>query len=81
MSERIYYSQDAKAQAQRQTMLAIVLMLSVGVSIGAVLGILFAPDSGEKTREELGSAVESRVKDVESQMKDLRKQVDDRLSA
>lgn len=81
MSERIYYSQDAKSQAQRQTLLTVIFMLSVGVSIGAVLGILFAPESGEKTREELGSAVENRVKDVESQMKDLRKQVDDRLSA
>ena len=81
MTERIYYSQDAKSQAQRQTLLMVVFMLSVGVGIGSILGILFAPESGEKTREELGSAVETRVKDVESQMNDLRKKVDERISA
>ncbi|MCA9884205.1 MAG: YtxH domain-containing protein [Anaerolineae bacterium] len=81
MSERIYYSQDAKMQAQRQTFLVVVFMLSIGVGIGAVLGLLFAPKTGEVTREELAKAVEERAKEVESQMSDLRKKIDDRISA
>ena len=36
-----------------------------GLAAGAVLGVLFAPESGEKSREKLKKAVKSRLDDWE----------------
>lgn len=39
--------------------------LMTGLAAGAVLGVLFAPESGEKSREKLKKAVKSRLDDWE----------------
>ena len=39
--------------------------LMTGLAAGAVLGVLFAPESGEKSREKLKKAVKSRLDELE----------------
>ncbi len=39
--------------------------LMTGLAAGAVLGVLFAPESGEKSREKLKKAVKNRLDDWE----------------
>ena len=43
---------------------SIVTGIAIGVGIGAALGILFAPQSGEDTREYLKGAAKDRLNDT-----------------
>ena len=56
--ERIYYSHDAEAHAVFAAKRATMLFLAGGLALGAAIALLFAPSSGEKTRDELGQALE-----------------------
>lgn len=58
MSQRMYYSEQAKARAERDRLLIVVLCLALGAAVGTVLGLMFAPQSGHQTREELRDAIE-----------------------
>lgn len=40
----------------------------VGLAVGAVVGILLAPDSGKKTRNRLASDSDSLFKDLQDQL-------------
>lgn len=40
----------------------------VGLAIGAVVGILLAPDNGKKTRQKLSSDSDSFFKDLQDQL-------------
>jgi gas vesicle protein len=90
MNQRIYYSKDAELQAQREKIAVIALFLSLGLGIGAVLALLFAPRSGEEIRKDLASTLEDGLDSgvetskkalsrVEKDLKDLREWVEDRL--
>lgn len=57
-NERVYYSHDAQMQAIRDMIRLAVGAIVVGAGIGAVIALLFAPSSGEKTRKNIGKAVE-----------------------
>ena len=85
-NKRIYYSHEAELQAKRDRILAVVLFLSLGLGIGAVLALLFAPGSGKEVREGLlGSLEESLdgsrevVNRLEKELRELRSRVDERL--
>jgi gas vesicle protein len=90
MNQRIYYSKEAELQAQREKNAVIALFLSLGLGIGAVLALLFAPRSGEEIRKDLASTLEDSLDSgvetskkalsrVEKDLKDLREWVEDRL--
>lgn len=89
MSERIYYSRAAELEAKRRQMLQTSLFLMLGLGIGAVLALLFAPNSGEQVRKDIAQAVEERVgasreasdkaiHRLEREFADLRKRLEDR---
>jgi len=50
----------------------IVAALLGGVILGGVLGVLFAPESGEETRKKIADALEKRgIKLSKKEMEDL----------
>lgn len=90
-STRIYYSQEAEAKAMRRMTMMTVLWLALGLTIGAVMALLYAPTAGEKTRENLTKnlgdswkesqdAIEPVVSRLEKEMGELRQTVEDRIS-
>jgi gas vesicle protein len=90
-NERTYYSHDAEMRAMGEKTKLAVLTLALGLGIGAVLAILFAPSSGQKTRDELASSVEDTVntgrdavapivKRVGEEISELRKTVEERVT-
>jgi gas vesicle protein len=51
----------------------------VGLGIGALMGILFAPKSGEETREELTRRAEQGREFAQRKARELRERADDIL--
>jgi gas vesicle protein len=79
MNDRIYYSRDAEMQASREKTMAVILFLGIGVGVGALLALLFAPKSGDKMRKELAGSFEERFNSVEKEVTRLGKQAEERL--
>lgn len=90
-NDRIYYSRAAEERAKREQMVLTVVFLLLGLSIGAVLALLFAPSSGRDTRQEISSTVGEQVETgreatnralhrLESEFAELRKRLEDRLN-
>lgn len=52
-----------------------LLALLAGVALGAGLGILFAPDSGRRTREKLKSGINELGDDLQEQLQTLSQKV------
>jgi gas vesicle protein len=71
MSERTYYSQEAELRAKRQTLATAGLVLVLGVGVGAVLAMLFAP----KIEEYAGEAGHALNKGMKSGSKHARHMV------
>jgi uncharacterized membrane protein affecting hemolysin expression len=69
MTDRIYYSREAEERALRERTAVVVLMMLLGLSAGAVLALLFAPQSGERTRKVLGESLESVREQVEERLR------------
>jgi gas vesicle protein len=90
--DRIYYSKAAEERVQREKTLMTLIFLALGLGIGTALALMFAPQSGKKTREELGhtvedsvhtgrEAVEPTIKRLEKEFGELRKKVDERIES
>ena len=90
MDKSTYYSRDAEMRAARENALTTLVLLAIGLAVGTALALLFAPNSGTKTRRELGHAIEDRLnsgrdaiepslKRLEKEFADLRKKVDERI--
>jgi gas vesicle protein len=90
-NERIYYSREAEMAAMRSRSILTLTFLVIGLTIGAILALLFAPDEGKNTRKDLVKGVEDglstgretlepMIKHLEDQFNDLRKNVEDRLN-
>jgi len=88
---RVYYSHDAEVQAARDKAMLTLVCLALGLGIGAVMALMFAPNSGEKTRKELGHALEEGVntgrgnveptlKRLEKEFSELRQKVDEKVT-
>lgn len=89
MNDRIYYSREAETQAMRERTTAVLAFFFVGITIGTVLALLFAPRSGDKTRSDIAEALEDGFKEgrkasnetierLEKDFADLRKRLEER---
>jgi gas vesicle protein len=93
-NNRTYYSHESEERAARRNTALIVLALSVGAGVGAAAGLMFAPNTGQKTREDLTHGLEHSVeqgiskghemidpalKRLEKDMAELRKNVEEKL--
>ena len=92
MSERIYYSSEAEERANQQRTILALTMLALGLGLGGIFALLFAPSKGEEVCKAISEAAsqayedsrESTAKTVDSLQKDidkLRKDVEDRIQA
>ncbi|HLU09451.1 MAG TPA: YtxH domain-containing protein [Oceanobacillus sp.] len=85
MNDRIYYSHEAEMRANRERAVAVMMFLALGVGIGTVLALMFAPKSGEKLRAEIARSMEDSLgrgnafKQLSQDFSDLRKSIEDRL--
>jgi gas vesicle protein len=90
MNERTYYSREAEQKAQMERTMLAALVLAFGLGVGAALMLLFAPRSGDKTRQALADQVEQvyekggkeashALKDLRKEFEHLRSDVEDRL--
>jgi gas vesicle protein len=90
-TDRIYYSRDAEIQAIREKTVMAMILMAVGMSIGAVLALLFAPAAGSETRHDVAHTVEAGIKDgresveplvkrLEHEIADLRQRFHDRMT-
>ena len=85
-NNRIYYSNDARTRSMRKNSALIVLALGVA----AAIALMFAPNSGEKTREDLTHGLEEGVnkghdlveptlKRLEKELADLRQKFEEKV--
>ena len=90
MSERRYYSQEAAERAERERIALALIVALMGVGLGTVIALMFAPQAGEKTRKQLGKQVSHVVSDgreavskvsddVRSGASKVRDEVEDRM--
>jgi len=90
MNDRVYYSREAEQlAAQQRTILALVVML-LGLGLGAVVALLFAPRKGDEVRKEIANQAETiydsgrettgkAFKELQKDFDKLRGDVEDRL--
>lgn len=79
-SDRIYYSRDAEIQATRDKTLMAVVLMAVGLGIGAALALLFAPASGTETREEIAHKFEDSVHDGRETVEPIMKRLEHEIA-
>jgi len=90
MTDRIYYSKSAEQRAQQQRLMFACIFAAAGITAGIVIALLFAPQSGEQTRQDVASNAEKAIgtgrdttsRMVETLQKDvdrLRHQVEERI--
>lgn len=88
--QRTYYSREAEMRAQRERAAAVLIFLAVGVVLGTLVALLFAPQSGKRTRRELAHSLEGNfgdsleataatVRRLEKDFADLRRKLEARL--
>jgi hypothetical protein len=69
MSDRTYYSEEAKAKARRKNMMAIGEALIAGLAVGVAGGLL----ASKKTRDQIAKTVDSRADEAKGLGKMLAK--------
>jgi hypothetical protein len=57
MNDRMYYSKEAEQRARQQLAGMARVGMALGVGIGAVTALLFAPRTGDETRKALGEQI------------------------
>ncbi len=92
MNDRTYYSREAEMRANRERLMSTVPLLVFAMAIGIAIALFLAPESGEKTREQLADSVNDRLeggrdatnqamKRLEKEFSDLRRKVEHRMEA
>lgn len=62
MPERIYYSREAEQAARQRQIAGLLAFLTLGLGIGAAIALMFAPQEGSRTRDEINSALEEGIR-------------------
>ena len=63
MTERIYYSDEAKEVAQQRQTAMVTAALAVGALVGAALAWLFGSKQGAQVREQVTDALQEHYED------------------
>ncbi len=90
-ANRIYYSRDAEMRVARERITLTLVCVFLGLGIGSILALLFAPAPGKQTRDELAHSlehgvnsgrerVEPAMSQIQRELTDLRRKVEERLS-
>lgn len=79
MTDRVYYSSEAEQQARREQVVMALLVAGLSVSIGAVIALLFAPQSGAKTRHRVTEQIDQVAANVQKNTDQVVKKVRDDL--
>ncbi len=90
-NDRVYYSHDAETHVKREMIALIMLALTVGLGIGALVVLLFAPSSGKKVRHDLAKsmgedwengrdAVDPMMKRLEEKFGEMLRNVEERIT-
>ncbi len=59
----------------------VVVGVLAGLTAGAILGILFAPDKGSKTRRKIGKKSDDLIDDLKSKFGDLIDSVTEKFAS
>lgn len=93
-NNRTYYNHETAMRESRRNTALIVLALGIGAGVGAAAGLMFAPSSGQKIRDELTHGLEHSLeqgvskgheivdpalKRMEKEVADVRQQLEDRV--
>ncbi len=83
---RKYYSSEARSQAMRERKMIAIIAMALGLAIGGIIALLFAPESGEELREDLGEYAEDALKSgrktasrLGNNLHDAREAIEDRV--
>jgi gas vesicle protein len=57
----MYYSQEAEQRAQRDRLSLALVATAIGIGMGAVIALIFAQQSGDEVRRQLGEQFENAV--------------------
>jgi gas vesicle protein len=90
-ANRTFYSHEAEMHAARERLALTLVCMLLGLGVGGVLALLFAPAPGKQTRDELVHSLESgvntgrervepAVSQIQKELGDLRRKVEARLS-
>ncbi len=71
MATRKYYSEDARNQAHTERALLATLCLVIGLTVGTVVALLFAPEKGSEVRHTLGNTMGDFADKAEDTVKKL----------
>lgn len=73
MVKRTYYSDNARQRANIQRSMVAAICIVIGIAIGTVIALLFAPEDGESLRhtiaekaDEVRDKAERKVKEIAS---------------
>ncbi|SMO68280.1 YtxH domain-containing protein [Fodinibius sediminis] len=59
----------------------VILATLTGVASGVILGLLFAPEKGEKTREKISQKQAEYLKDLKDEIEELRSKINQKIEA
>lgn len=71
MASRKYYSEDARNRAQVERSILAAVCLILGIAVGTVVALLFAPEEGENLRQSIAERTSNLREQAEDKVKEL----------
>ncbi|MCC6616499.1 MAG: YtxH domain-containing protein [Anaerolineae bacterium] len=79
MTDRIYYSREAQARAQQQQVALVLAATAISLGVGALIALLLAPQTGEKTRRVLEGHLDEAFDSGRHLADQVRRDVEERV--